>query len=163
MLKSSESFINRSHLGRPSFLSGAAAGRGKPVAVLMLTSLIDAFSILVVYLLMFFSNTGEMSYVSSEIELPKAAAIERLDRHFIIQIKKSGYFAEERRIESGRLTAFLLGLKRDLAKRGGGEESFSETLTIQADKNIPYDRLSPVIQAAGQTGFSDIKFAVLGE
>ena len=54
----------------------------------MLTSLIDAFSILVVYLLMFFSDTGEMAYLSSDIDLPKASVIERLDRYSIIQVKK---------------------------------------------------------------------------
>ncbi len=159
-----ESLLSRAGL----FQSGISSGRGrrsvkKPAAVLMLTSLIDAFSILVVYLLMFFSSAAEMSYVSSEIELPKAAAIERLDRRFIIQIRKDGYFAEEKKIEASRLTAFLLGLKKSLSEKYESGDPRSETITIQADKNLFYDKLSPVIQACGQTGFSDIKLAVLGE
>ena len=134
-------------------------------ATLMLTSLIDAFSILVVYLLMFFSNTGEMTYVSSDIDLPKANILERLDRYSIIQIKQAGYFVEDTELKADELVAYLVDLKKKLNKEysSQAETDQKETITIQADKTIKYDRLSPVIQACGHAGFSNIKFAVLGE
>lgn len=130
----------------------------------MLTSLIDAFSILVVYLLMFFSDTAELNYASSGIELPSASVIERLDRYFILSIKKEGYFVEQKELKLESLTAYLLDLRKKLER---SEMSYNvkdqkETITIQADKSISYEKLSPVIQACSQVGFSHIKFVVLG-
>lgn len=151
--------------------SGLLSSRGKTikrrraVATLMLTSLIDAFSILVVYLLMFFSSTGEMTYVSSDIELPKAVSIERLDRYSILQVKKEGYFVENRQLTRENLVPYLVELKRKLNRSllQKGEADQKETITIQADKAVKYDRLSAVIQACSHAGFSNIKFAVLSE
>ena len=148
---------------------GALSSRGKVIrkkkgsATLMLTSLIDAFSILVVYLLMFFSSTGEMTYVSSDIDLPKASVIERLDRYSIIQIKKEGYFVEDTELKADDLVSYLVDLKKKLNVRPSKSEDQKETITVQADKTVKYDRLSPVIQACSHAGFSNIKFAVLGE
>ena len=139
--------------------------RKRMTAVVMLTSLIDAFSILVVYLLMFFSNTGEMTYVNADIDLPKASMIERLDRYSILQIKKEGYFVEERKLTRESLVPYLVSLKKKLNQSPfqEGEEDQRETITIQADKTVKYNRLSTVIQACSHAGFSNIKFAVLAE
>lgn len=142
---------------------GKSAKRKKATAVLMLTSLIDAFSILVVYLLMFFSDTGEMVYVSSDIDLPTASVIERLDRYSIIQIKKDGYFIEQRKLTSESLVPYLVDLKKQLNRSSNQDKGQGDTITIQADKTIKYKQLSPIIQACSHAGFSNIKFAVLGE
>ena len=151
----------------PGLLSsrGKTARRKRAVATLVLTSLIDAFSILVVYLLMFFSSTGEMTYVSSDIELPKAVSIERLDRYSILQVKKEGYFVEDRKLTRENLVPYLVDLKKKLNRSPLQEEETDqkETITIQADKTVKYDRLSAVIQACSHAGFSNIKFAVLSE
>ena len=163
-------FKSRSIFSGYSF-SGILSSRGKKskrrkaVAVLMLTSLIDAFSILVVYLLMFFSDTGEMAYVSSDINLPQASSIDRLDRYSIIQVKGDGYFVEEKKLDSDSLVSYLVGLKKRLNLSSGqpGGNDFRETITIQADKAVKYRDLSPIIQACSHAGFSHIKFAVLAE
>ena len=146
-------------------------GRGNPftkkrlAGTLMLTSLIDAFSILVVYLLMFFSDTAELNYTSSGIELPSASVIERLDRYFILSIKKEGYFVENKKLELENLTPYLLDLKKKLEKSemNYNSKEQKQTITIQADKSISYQELSPVIQSCSQVGYSHIKFVVLGE
>ena len=165
MFFKSRSVFQNQAVSKPLFSRGARGKKKKMVATLMLTSLIDAFSILVVYLLMFFSNTGEMTYVSSDIDLPKASAIERLDRHSIIQIKKEGYFVEERELTRENLIYYLVNLKKKLNQFSfqEGETDQRETITIQADKTVKYVRLSAVIQACSHAGFSNIKFAVLGE
>ena len=153
------------------YFSGVLSSKGKKykrrkaVAVLMLTSLIDAFSILVVYLLMFFSDTGEMAYVSSDIDLPQASSIERLDRYSIIQVKKDGYFVEGEKLNSDSLVSYLVGLKKklNLSSNQMGGDDYRDTITIQADKTVKYKNLSPIIQACSHAGFSHIKFAVLAE
>lgn len=131
----------------------------------MLTSLIDAFSILVVYLLMFFSDTSELNYISDGLELPKARLIERLDRYFILSVKKEGYFVEDKKLSSDELVSYLFSLKKKLeqSQLSYTSKDHKQTITIQADKSISYKKLSPLIQACSQVGFSHIKFAVLGE
>jgi len=145
------------------FLSGSRSYKKRSAGVLMLTSLIDAFSILVVYLLMFFSDTAELNYASSGIELPKANLIERLDRYFILSVKKEGYFVESQKLELEKLVSYLLDLRKKLeqSETNYNRKRQKETITIQADKSISYQDLSPVIQACSQVGFSHIKFAVL--
>ena len=162
-------FFNKRSTFQSVSFNGVLSSRGKIIkkkkgsATLMLTSLIDAFSILVVYLLMFFSSTGEMTYVSSGIDLPKASVIDRLDRYSIIQIKKEGYFVEDKELKADNLVSYLVDLKKKLNRGTEESEDQKETITIQADKTVKYDRLSPVIQACSHAGFSNIKFAVLGE
>lgn len=161
----SNSIFQTHVLSGPLSSRNKKAKRRKAVAALMLTSLIDAFSILVVYLLMFFSNTGEMTYVSSDIDLPKASSIERLDRYSIIQVKKEGYFIEDQQFDLENVVPYLVKLKQKLTEssKQSGEVDQSETITIQADKTVKYKRLSAIIQACSHAGFSHIKFAVLGE
>jgi len=158
---------SRTHLfqKKSSSFLGRSAKRNRASATLMLTSLIDAFSILVVYLLMFFSDTAELNYTSSGIELPSASLIERLDRYFILSIKKEGYFVEDKKLELESLGPYLLSLKKKLerSEMDYKSEGQKQTITIQADKNISYQELSPVIQVCSQLGFSHIKFVVLGE
>ena len=163
MIKNRSIFQTSSFTGALNF-GGKSVRKKRGTATLMLTSLIDAFSILVVYLLMFFSSTGEMTYVSSDIELPKANLIERLDRYSIIQIKKAGYFVEDTELKADGLVSYLVDLKKKLNEQHSQmAEDQTETITIQADKTVKYDRLSAVIQACSHAGFSNIKFAVLGE
>lgn len=159
-------FVSRivnSGLVKTSILKGrnASKQKKKTSATLMLTSLIDAFSILVIYLLMFFSSTGEMMYVNAEINLPKATTLERLDRHSIIQVRQEGYFVEDQKIEKSKLNSFLVSLKKSLSSSSNTDSN--RTITIQADKKIKYSQLSSIIQACSHAGFSEIKFAVLGE
>ncbi|MCY4321416.1 MAG: biopolymer transporter ExbD [Bdellovibrionaceae bacterium] len=162
-------FFNKRSTFQSVSFNGVLSSRGKIIkkkkgsATLMLTSLIDAFSILVVYLLMFFSNAGEITYVSSDIDLPKASIIERLDRYSILQIKTEGYFVEDTQLKLEDLVSYLIALKTKLNKNVSLAEDQKETITIQADKKVKYERLSPVVQACSQAGFSIIKFAVLAE
>ena len=161
-----DSILSQSFVKDSSLLNVKGTKRKKKMigATLMLTSLIDAFSILVVYLIMFVSNTGEITYVNSEMELPKASTLERLDRYSIIQIRREGYFVEEKKIQESNLMSFLVDLKKKLVKNFHADDrSKLETITIQADRRIKYSQLSSIIQACSHAGFSEIKFAVLGE
>src|SRR5687767_820736 len=57
-----------------------------PPGELLLTPLIDMFVILVVFLIMNFSATGELINISKDIELPKAKSTAMLERAPVIQI-----------------------------------------------------------------------------
>ena len=165
MLNNFHSVLNKSFVKRASFLNTSQIQNSKKslAEALMLTSLIDAFSILVVYLLMSFSSAGEMNYMNTDVDLPKAVTLERLDRYSIVRITKKDYFLEDEKISSQKMVPVLIDLKRKLVQKYGDVSEMSETITVQADKSIKFSRLSSVIQACGHAGFSDIKFAVLGD
>ena len=126
----------------------------------MLTSLVDAFSILVVYLLFNFSSTGELLYMSEGMELPAAVKAIELKRNVVVKVEKNKLFIEEEEISPNRLVKQLIEVKKNWAKYYPDTE-FSGAMTIQADRRQSYDLLSHVIQAGGHAGFSDINFAVL--
>jgi biopolymer transport protein ExbD len=121
-------------------------------ADLLLTALIDAFSILVIFLLMSFSSTGEIMYIGKGMELPHASKVEQLDRNPIIKVESDKVYLEDKEYNKDSIFAALLELRKKDA---------TEIATIQADRRIQYEALNWVVLALSQAGFSDIRFAVL--
>jgi biopolymer transport protein ExbD len=148
-------------IGENSVIAPTAEGHHRNiVADLLLTALIDAFSILVIFLLMSFSSSGDILYISKNQELPKAAKAELLERFPIVKIESGGMFLEEQKVSADGLVAALLGARKKWQDLHAGEE-FPGILTVQADRRLKYEVLSQVVQASSHAGFSDIKFAVL--
>ncbi len=130
---------------------------------LMLTSLVDAFSILVVYLLMNFSTSGEILYFSKDLELPQAQNSVELERHTVVKVVEDGkYFIEEEEVAKGQLVAKLLELRKTFESERPNE-TFPGTLIVQADRRQEYKNLNSIVLAGAHTGYSDIKFAVLAK
>lgn len=130
------------------------------VADLLLTALIDAFSILVIFLLMSFSSTGEILFMGKGMELPKASRGEELERHPLVKIEEGKIFVEDAEVAAAGLTAALLDVRKKFSETRPGEE-FPGTLTVQGDRRLKYEVLNSVVLASSQAGFSDIKFAVI--
>ena len=150
-----------------SSLGGSGTGLGKSkrqkksvVATLMLTSLVDTFSVLVIYLLVNFSTTGEMLYVNKDMQLPTAAETEELQRNVIVTVEKDKIYIEDDEVQIAGLVKQLIKMKKDCIEYYPGTE-FTGAMTVQADKGQSYDLLSHVIQAGGHAGYSDINFAVV--
>ncbi|MCJ8275735.1 MAG: biopolymer transporter ExbD [Bdellovibrionales bacterium] len=144
---------------------GASFGNtGKPkrnlAATVMLTSLVDTFSVLVIYLLVSFSSTGELLYMSEGMELPAAAKAVELERNVVVKVEKDKLYIEEEEIKPNKLVRRLVDMKKNWAKYYPDTE-FTGAMTIQADRRQTYDLLSHVVQAGGHAGFSDINFAVI--
>ncbi len=129
------------------------------VADLLLTALIDAFSILVIFLLMSFSSTGELLMMGKNMELPKASA-DMLDRNPVVKLDSGKIFLEDKEITADALVQALLDLRKNFQDTRPGEE-FPAILTVQADRRAKYEQLSGIVQASAHAGFSDIKFAVV--
>lgn len=142
-----------------STLKPQSGGVGRVLmAGVMLTSLVDAFSILVIYLLVSSSNSGEMLYISKDMVLPDARQTTVLERTTIVKVEDDKYFIEEKEVPAKSLVTTLLDIRETLEKSG---DKTKESLTIQADKRSKYSLLNAVILASSHAGFSDIKFAVL--
>ncbi len=145
-------------------LSGVSFGKGKKkrnlVATVMLTSLVDTFSVLVIYLLVNFSTTGELLYMSEGMELPAASKTAQLERNVVVKVEKNKLYIEEEEIPTQSLVKTLIDMKKNWEKYYPDTE-FTGAMTIQADRRQTYSLLSHVIQAGGHAGYSDINFAVI--
>lgn len=126
-------------------------------ADLLLTALIDAFSILVIFLLMSFSSSGDLLYISKGTELPKASLGDVLERNPVIKVEEGQIFIEDKLIPPDGLVKTLVDLKKNL----GSEVVDEGALTIQGDRRLKYELLNQVVLAASHAGFSDIRFAVV--
>ena len=136
------------------------AGKKELVAAVILTSLVDAFSILVIYLLVNFSNSGEILYISKDMELPTASKSEVLKRTTLVKLEKGKIYLEEKEVTVRELVRDLIDIRKKLAQSGQEEEL---ALTVQADRRDKYKHLNQIVHASSQAGFSDIKFAVLAD
>lgn len=130
------------------------------VSDLLLTALIDAFSILVIFLLMSFSSTGEILFIGKGTELPKAANTTLIERFPVVKIDEGTLYLEDAKIEGKDLTAGLLDLRKKWQETHPNEE-YPGTLTIQADRRVKYEVLNQIVVAASQAGFADMKFAAV--
>lgn len=133
------------------------------VAGLMITSLVDAFSILVIFLLASFSKSGEVLSLSKNMELPVSFHSEDLQRATLIKVEAGKIYVEDHEVDTQGLLKSLIAIRKELSKLHSDLEAFEPALTIQADRRIPYSELSPIILAGAQSGFSEVKFAVLAQ
>ncbi len=146
----SESFIKPKH------------GKWKRVLALdlLLTALIDAFSILVIFLLMSFSSTGDLLFLTKNQELPQAALGEILERNPVVKIDETKIYLEDKEVNAEGLIAGLIEARKKHAEIHPGVE-YPGIVTIQADRRVKYEFLNQIVLAASHAGFSDIRFAVM--
>ncbi len=151
-----------SPLKQASYLhpEGGFAAEKSMDAPLMLTSLVDAFSILVIYLLMHFSASGEILILNKNMELPKAFSSAELIRYTIVKFEEGKYYIEDKEVSEDGLVQALVKLREDWQKYRVNEE-FPDKLIVQADRRTPFKALNSVVLAGAQTGYSEIKFAVV--
>ena len=156
----SASPLSRSHLqsalgGQSMLRPKGSRARRMMVASLMLTSLVDAFSILVIFLIMNHSASTDVVNVGDKIKLPEARESAFIDNGVVVRVEDGRFFIEDKPVDISSLSTQLKKLNdgADAAKRDG--------LVIVADRNLDYADLSPVILAGSSAGFSKFKFAVL--
>jgi biopolymer transport protein ExbD len=129
-------------------------------ADLLLTALIDAFSILVIFLLMSFSSTGDILFLNKNTELPKASLATILERNPVVKIDEGKLYVEDKEVSSDSIVAELLEIRKKFTESRPGEE-YPGIVTIQADRRVKYEQLNSIVLAASHAGFSDVRFAVM--
>ena len=154
--------LNQSYLANQSFqsplkgqssLKPAGWRKARPLMfALSLTSLIDAFSILVIYLLMNFGTASEESQLAKGMQLPKAGQSSLIENGPVVRVTEGKYYIGENELSTKQLTQALVQIKQREKK---------VHLIIQADRRLDFAQLSPVIQAGSHAGFEKFKFAVL--
>ena len=159
MLKSAMP-LSQSALG--SALGGTSMIRPKQAhyrrtmtAGLMLTSLVDAFSILFIFLIMNHSASQDVVNIGDKIVLPTAQESQFIQEGIVVRVEDGKFMVEETAVALPQLAAHLKKMN------DSAETAKKEGLIIVADRNLDYADLSPVILAGSHAGFTKFKFAVI--
>lgn len=131
-----------------------AGGKRSMVASLMLTSLVDAFSILVIFLIMNHATSSDVVN-TGKVMLPQASESEFIQNGVVVRIENGRFLVEDKPVAQSQLISTLK------AFNSGADVAKKEGLIIVADRSMDYNELSPVILAGSQAGFSKFKFAVI--
>lgn len=141
-------------------------------ADLLLTPLIDMFVILVVFLIMNFSASGELVTISKDIQLPQARSVSELERAPIIQISANTVAIEGFKVGNSEellndpdlrvpaLTEKLQELRKVDEMMHPGQP-FKGQLIINCDKAIDFKLVRKVMFAAADAGYTNFNYAVL--
>ncbi len=132
----------------------------KVVAPLMLTSLVDAFAVIVIYLLASTQQSGSELQMDKNISLPQASHSQSLQPGVNLKVKGNDYIINDTIISINQVAQYLVNLNKELKDKN---DSRHGNLIIQADKNADFSGLSPILVVAAQTGFENVRFAVIGE
>lgn len=127
------------------------------VAGLALTSLVDAFSILVIYLLVS-TTSGEMDLNTDHIDLPVVGSSQTLKPAPVVKVAKRGYYFDEKRVS---LRLLSVKLKKAFVELDESEKQ--KPIIIQADKKVGFAKINPLVLIATKAGFNQLRFAVIQE
>jgi len=136
--------------------------------------MIDMFTILLVFLLKSFSVEGQIVTVTQDLRLPESTAQKAPQPASVVAITNEYILIDERQVatlrevnESNELLIPRLadGLKnlRAVSEAVGqmsNDMGFTGKITIQGDKEIPYQILKKVMFTCGQIGYNDILLVV---
>lgn len=149
-----------------------AGGKKQMNSDLLLTPLIDMFVILVVFLIMNFSASGELVQITKDITLPKASVQEQLERAPIIQVSDATVVVEGFRVGDAQdilddpdlrvpaLTDKLQEMRKVDEMMHPGQP-FKGQIIISADKDIDFKLVRKVMFAAADAGYTNVNYAVL--
>ena len=145
-------------------------------AGLIITSLIDIFVIVLVFLLRTVSSEGSLLTSADNLVLPMSAhAKSPTEISMIItgtsrDISVDGVIVAQTdkvRKQDDLLIASMVAIltkKHDEEKKAemlGVIKEAAGKIVVQFDKNLPYDIVTKVMATCGYVGYNDIKFAVL--
>ena len=152
-------------------MAGGGQEVRRPVSI-PLVPFIDFLIVLVVFLLMSFSASGELVAQKPSITMPSAANTDTLEISPIIAIDDRVVTLDGMRVADSSTLAQSASVERieqlvqnlETLKRNWSilhpAEPFSGMAIIQADKEIDYRVIKKVMFSAAQAGYSNISFAV---
>lgn len=131
-------------------------GQRNVTATLMLTSLVDAFSILVIFLMMNSATEQSDFQVDKAITLPKAEQSVATYKTAVVKFVKNQMYVNDKAIGRDQLAGVLSKVREEMKAAG----QTGDSLVIIADKEIEFSSLNPIIVAGSRVGFNEFKFAV---
>ncbi|MBM3325884.1 MAG: hypothetical protein FJY65_02715 [Calditrichaeota bacterium] len=154
--------------------SKSAKHRKREKGELMLNSMMDMMTIILLFLLKTMGSSGALLRPSPYVELPKAMRDKEPQKGLCILITEQGIFEDMERnprmlVDTQELTdadnvvlpnlETFLNDQKEFTKRLG--KPFKGEITIQCGKEVTYDWLLKVINTCGQTEYATLDFVVL--
>src|SRR4051794_25966346 len=120
-----------SPLASASLLSPKGKKRGRSIAMtLVLTSLVDAFCMLTIYLMFNVSPSGQAANLKS-MNLPIASHSDLFTSGILVRVENGRYYLNDQEVGKDQLTAALAPFKRDPTAPLDPDRQ----IVIQADRN----------------------------
>lgn len=151
---------------------------------IQITSMVDMFVILLVFLLKSFSTSPVQITPNQDLTLPESTVSADPQDVLKLVVSKNGIFVEDKKVvelQSGELlpedsdktdSQFIRKLFEELdvqAKKTRNIASVNETvefdgkILMQADRDLPYAMLQKVLYTSMLAGYADMKLAVIGK
>lgn len=140
---------------------------------LPLTSMIDMFSMLVIFLLLNFSATGEAFFVNKDVTLPEAIHARPLETLPLVSLTKDTITLDAAPVGSNPVTLtesnwdmpeFVRALRQLKSMQENLQDAGLETkglrVNLQADQNTSVLYIKRVMNVLVSEGFSGVNFAV---
>lgn len=155
------------------FAKAGGHGKASVIADLNVTPMVDMLTMLVIFLLVSFTSSGEILFITKDIVLPKAYNAVALERAPVVAISASVIAMEgaalmpteeanERTYKDGKLKPIvnkLKGMARDF-KELYPDKPFDGQVIIQSDSNVPFAVISLVMISCAEAGYININYAV---
>jgi biopolymer transport protein ExbD len=162
----------------PTLRRRNGGSRKQVYAGLFLTSMVDMFAILAIFLLQSFSSEGELIILPQGLELPKAQNVGTLEYAPSLVIAQDKILFEGKEIAKTQevinqpewvVPALQDALKNFKAPPGrepkpdpnaDPDKPITQKINISADRRLQFHIIRKIIYNAGFAGFPDFRFAV---
>ena len=163
-------------MANPRALRQARRRRGGDEVKLNITSMMDMFTIILVFLIKNFSTEGAIVMPANNLTLPKSS-VERqakeslsvkvarntimVENNLVLDTNDYKQLAEQKEFMIQQLHDVLVKYSEEAKKMSqvSGKE-FSGQITIQGDTEIPYNILTRVMYTCGQAGYPNMNLFV---
>lgn len=162
----------------PTLRRKGGGGRKQVYAGLFLTSMVDMFAILAIFLLQSFSSEGELIILPQGLELPKAQNVGTLEYAPSLVIAQDRILFEGAEVAKTQdvinqpdwavpaLQEALKGFKPPKGREpkvdpnADPSKPVPQKINISADRRLQFHIIKKIIYNAGFAGFPDFRFAV---
>jgi biopolymer transport protein ExbD len=138
------------------------------VVGLTLTSMVDMFSLLVIFLLQSFATSPELVMVTKGVVLPAAISAKEMKDAPLLSLSTDGVFLDQKPV--GKTDDLLkdptplmtkLGELRDLWQETHPNETFKGEINLQAHKDLPSTMVSQFMGMLPSQNYGSIQLAVV--
>jgi len=139
------------------------------IAGLMLTSMVDMFSLLVIFLLQNFSTSPELAVVAKGVTLPLSATSRELKDAPVLAISSAGIYLDQKFVgltedllDQPEALLERLGSLREVWQKSHPKQEFPGEISVQADQGISSAVVSRIMGMLPSQAFGSIQLAVVG-
>lgn len=138
------------------------------VAGLMLTSMVDMFSLLVIFLLQSFSTSPELVMVTKDVVLPISSSQQEIKDAPVLSISNEGVVIDQKRVGSidevlKNPDALMEALEklRVVWQKANPGQPFKGELNLQAHKELPSTAISQIMGMLPSQAYGSVQLAIV--